>query len=129
MLIIGLGRRTIKNYGSLKTDYCKRCSNNSDFQLHRHIKWLTLFFIPLIPYGKDHLIVCPRCGYYEKIDEITFVKLKTAIENKEVIVDIPLKQEFDPYRGKNETQVNFLKEMAQYKEDRFKKRHTKKPIV
>ncbi|PAB58525.1 zinc ribbon domain-containing protein [Anaeromicrobium sediminis] len=124
MLIIGVGRRTIKNYGSLKTDYCNRCSNNSDFQLHRHTKWITLFFIPLIPYGKDSLIVCPRCGYYEKIDEITFAKLKTAVENREVITQIPLKQEFDPYMGKNETQVNFLKEMANYKKERLKKSNT-----
>ncbi|MCT4595195.1 MAG: zinc ribbon domain-containing protein [Anaeromicrobium sp.] len=121
MLIIGVGRRTIKNYGSLKTDYCNRCSNNSDFQLHKHTKWISLFFIPLIPYGRDNLIVCPRCGYYEKIDEITFTKLKTALENKDLITQIPLKQEVDPYKGKNETQVNFLREMAKHKEESLKK--------
>lgn len=115
MFIIGIGRRTVKNHGKLKTQYCDNCFNKSDFQLHRHIKWITLFFIPIIPYGRDNLIVCPRCGYYERIDDEIFNVLKVALENKEKIKDIPLKQEKDPYLGKNQVQANFIREMNKHK--------------
>lgn len=61
MIIFGWGHVTKKQNGPTMTMKCPNCNNNTWFQLWRHRKWFTLFFIPLIPYSTTHFLSCGVC--------------------------------------------------------------------
>ena len=42
---------------------CNKCKMSNNWPLVKTTKCLTLFFIPIIPYGKDESYICPVCGH------------------------------------------------------------------
>lgn len=112
MIIIGLGRRTVKNYGPKKENYCDHCHNISDWELLKYTKWLTLFFIPVIPYSTKKVLICPICGSALELDNEIFNEMKS----QEGQTDSP-NTTSPNYSGKTETQINFLKQMQEFKDE------------
>jgi uncharacterized Zn finger protein len=41
---------------------CQRCSTPAAHHVVRYVRKFTLFFIPLFPVGRDHLVTCTYCG-------------------------------------------------------------------
>lgn len=61
MIIIGWGHRKTQNLGPVEKRNCPNCGNTDFWELHRLKDYATFFFIPVIPYKTEHLLVCPVC--------------------------------------------------------------------
>lgn len=66
MIIMG-SRRANKVMGQLQSP-CSRCRRQAYHTLVRSNRWFTLFFIPVIPFGKTTISHCNLCGYQTLID-------------------------------------------------------------
>jgi hypothetical protein len=62
VIIFGWGRRTFHHAGAVLFQRCSHCSNTGWFYLVTVRRWLTLFFIPVIPYEQHHMLLCPTCN-------------------------------------------------------------------
>lgn len=61
-VIFGWPRRT-KEYGAAYPHRCPRCDNNSLFYLWASRRWLSLFFIPVVPLARRRFwLTCEVCG-------------------------------------------------------------------
>lgn len=79
-LLFGWGKQTIKSHGPVFRSHCDRCNNEELWQLYTRRTWFTLFFIPVIPYSTEHLVVCPVCSYGAVITSTKFEELKAVAE-------------------------------------------------
>lgn len=61
MMIIGWGQTTRKTFGPTLAVSCPKCHTDSWLHLYRHRRWVSLFFIPVIPYSSIYLLQCPFC--------------------------------------------------------------------
>lgn len=101
---------------------CGYCNDTTIWQLCLIRTWITIFFIPVIPYKRTYSIMCPRCNSYIEIDKEKFYELKAAIEIQRNRPPVN-SSSFEPkanevpdsikYAGKNETQVEYLKCMEE----------------
>ena len=75
--------------------------------------WFTLFFIPIIPYKRQYLLVCPICGQAQQVTREEFDSLAAgAVENNQSPLGQPALSSDDlKYAGKTPTQIAFLKHM------------------
>jgi uncharacterized Zn finger protein len=56
------GMRT-KSKGVAQIEYpCTKCAHATMHLVVESKRWFTLFFIPVIPFGGNHLIRCNLCG-------------------------------------------------------------------
>lgn len=46
---------------------CQVCSKPASQAIVQRVRWFTLFFIPLIPFSKKHLMQCAMCGHVTQI--------------------------------------------------------------
>lgn len=47
--------------GPLPEQDCPNCRNTEHWTLFKVVKYGTLFFVPVIPFGTDYLKTCPIC--------------------------------------------------------------------
>jgi hypothetical protein len=47
---------------------CQQCHQNSYHAVVRTRRWVTLFWIPVVPISKSTTARCNMCGYQEKVD-------------------------------------------------------------
>ena len=73
--------------------------------------WFTLFFIPVIPYSKAYVRVCPICGELDKLTKENFMSIVEG-GTVEKVVDVDSR-----FEGKTETQANYMREMAAFKSE------------
>jgi hypothetical protein len=59
--LFGWGHRTTKEMGPTMAGSCGNCRNETWFHLFSYRTWITLFFIPVIPYESRTLLLCPVC--------------------------------------------------------------------
>ena len=76
-MIFGWGFRTKRIIGPLGPYTCDICNWSGHFSLVRVITWFTLFFIPVLPYSTNYLVLCPNC---QNGAEIERKKVKEFIE-------------------------------------------------
>ena len=57
--------------------HCSHCNNDARWNLTRIKKWITLFFIPIIPYSNEHWTICPICGWGRKLTKEQISRIKT----------------------------------------------------
>lgn len=62
-IIFGWGKPIQKYYGSLFKYHCSHCNNTGDWEFNKYSLWLTLFFIPIIPYETHYYLTCPTCEW------------------------------------------------------------------
>lgn len=119
MILFGFGKITKKVLGEVVQKTCPNCNATELWQLCVMRTWFTLFFIPIIPYKSSYCITCPKCGAYIQLTKEQFTQLCLDLLNSdksepninfEGLEDVNSK-----YRGKNETQINYLKEMESYR--------------
>ena len=62
VLIFGWGNGQAEDHGEVVPVRCPNCHN--DVLLHeiRSTKRISLYFVPVMPYGTDEYLVCPVCG-------------------------------------------------------------------
>lgn len=137
-IIFGWGRKTLKRHGPVFERQCERCNNTDNWVLYTRRTWFTLFFIPVIPYSKEHLVICPVCSYGFVISNEKFKELKEALDGYRDIDDNSSRQidgvsqrnkitqqpdrnnssaynsgNSYEYYGKTETQINYLRQMEE----------------
>lgn len=134
-LVFGWGKQTVKNHGPVFRSRCDRCNNEELWQLYTRRTWFTLFFIPIIPYSTEHLVVCPVCSYGAVITSAKFDELKEVAdcnmdlinkkigedEHKNKISQLMKEKGSSGYKaneshklsGKTETQINYLRQMEE----------------
>lgn len=83
------GYRTFKRKkGVTKTIiHCDNCGMDSHWQLLNLWKWFTLFFIPLFPFHKKKVLVCPSCEYGVKVTKKNKEQIMNEIEDSTSVID------------------------------------------
>ncbi|MDR1066966.1 MAG: zinc ribbon domain-containing protein [Clostridiales bacterium] len=110
--IFGFGHKTIKRFGQINEDSCHRCNNNVKRELVKVTTWFTLFFIPIIPYKTQYLLICPICSDSYALGKAEFDYM---VKNPEDAVEV------DKYTGKTATQIAYLKQMELIRNERSQK--------
>src|SRR5581483_11405740 len=80
MIIFGWGFQTIKIFGPVFKRMCDHCHNEEFWILKRRITWFTLFFIPIIPYKIEWMLLCPVCTYGLMLESAQVEKLRPLAE-------------------------------------------------
>ena len=63
LIIYGWGKQTSKEHGPTLAVDCPNCNNYGWWELSKVTTWITLFFIPVIPYESKRYLACATCGY------------------------------------------------------------------
>ena len=62
VLIFGWGKGRAEDQGEVVPTRCPNCHNNVVLHQIRSKKQISLFFVPVVPYGTDEYLACPICG-------------------------------------------------------------------
>lgn len=108
MIIFGWGKRTMKHYGFSERRNCTNCHNIRTWELRRYRTWITLFFIPVIPYKQMVVKVCPVCGSYA---EVSKMELEQAIKKSKNVNASTHSESQNNDDGLTEVQRNFREQM------------------
>ncbi len=63
VLIFGWGRGPVDDRGEVAPARCPNCHNDVFLHEIKSTKRVSLFFVPVMPYGTDEYLVCPVCGH------------------------------------------------------------------
>lgn len=63
VLIFGWGHGPVEDRGDVAPVRCPNCHNDVFLHTVRSTKRVSLFFVPVMPYGTDEYLVCPICGH------------------------------------------------------------------
>ena len=85
MIIFGWGHQTIWVIGPAFQRMCDHCHNEEHWVLMRRTTWFTLFWIPVIPYKTERLLLCPTCKYGLELDSAQFEKLRPIAETNQML--------------------------------------------
>jgi hypothetical protein len=86
MIADGWGRRTTRVLGTTPVDSCPKCTRGQQFSLLRTRTWFTLFWIPIIPYRREHWFICNDCQAGFKLDDAEVLRVQ-----QEMRFGIPLR--------------------------------------
>ncbi len=83
MIIYGWGKTTDKIVGEYPPSQCpnQNCGAWIGRQLIKRRTWFTLFWIPLIPYKTEYILMCPNCKVGSLLDKAQFNELAQALKN------------------------------------------------
>ncbi|URZ17742.1 zinc-ribbon domain-containing protein [Clostridium felsineum] len=115
MIIWGWGRVTKRKIGEVFQRTCSYCNSTEVWNLCIIRTWFTLFFIPVIPYKKMYCITCPNCGSYIQLTSEQFEEIKKSLQASSGNGNSEAAVEEIKYSGKTETQINYLKQMEDYR--------------
>jgi hypothetical protein len=62
MIILGLARGTLTFIRDVGTRAHPNSGNTRQWGMFRIRTWFSFFFIPVIPYGTEHVVMCPVCS-------------------------------------------------------------------
>lgn len=63
MIAFGIGGATPKDRGAAVPLECKNCGNRGIWHYITSMKWFHVYFTPIFPSEKRHLLRCPVCPY------------------------------------------------------------------
>lgn len=107
----------MKKYASLPPNSCIHCNNTVNKELIKVKSWVTLFFIPIFPYNTKYLLMCPIC---RTCYEITKDQFENYMQGNNIDSKLKAYEDNLKYAGKTPTQINFLKQMDEYKKNQTK---------
>ena len=62
VLVFGWGHGPVEDRGEVAPLRCPNCHNDVFLHKIRSTKRVSLFFVPIMPYGTDEYLVCPVCA-------------------------------------------------------------------
>jgi len=66
LLIFGMRNRA-HQHGPCVAASCPRCHNEVVLSYLVVTRWFTLFFVPLIPFGRRRMLICPICSWQREV--------------------------------------------------------------
>jgi hypothetical protein len=66
LLIFGMRNRA-HEHGPCVAATCPRCHNEVVLSYLVVTRWFTLFFVPLIPFGRRRMLICPICSWQREV--------------------------------------------------------------
>ena len=63
VLVFGWGQGSVDDRGEVAPVRCPNCHNDVFLHLVRSTKEVSLYFVPVMPYGADEYLVCRVCGH------------------------------------------------------------------
>ncbi|WP_224268270.1 zinc-ribbon domain-containing protein [Haloprofundus salinisoli] len=76
-IIFGWPRRS-KEYGETYPGHCSHCDNDQYYELRKSRRWLTLYFLPLLPLERaTRGLFCSICGTGFELDRTQFKAAKS----------------------------------------------------
>lgn len=72
IIIAGAGHPKSEKHITLKTEHCQHCTNQSYWILEKTRYYVTLFFIPTVPYKTEFRFYCSICGNAIILDKNEF---------------------------------------------------------
>jgi hypothetical protein len=66
-ILFGWGKTTVKDHGECIAATCPRCHNSVVLHHIYLTVWFTLFFLPVIPYKRRRMLVCPICNWSREV--------------------------------------------------------------
>lgn len=123
MIIFGFGKITRKIIGRIMEKQCNYCNQLSIWELCLVRTWFTLFFIPIIPYKKQYMLMCPHCGSYMALSKEQFeeMKMRTVSQGGSTQAFAGELSDEIKYPGKTPTQIAYIKQMEAYKNEQKEK--------
>lgn len=124
MIIFGWGHKTLKRFGPVRKISCSNCKNESSWHLQKLTSWITLFFMPIIPYRGDYLLVCPVCRKCLELEKEEFKTIKGLMKKKDNVIseqDLIETDNIVMEAGgiiRTETQINFIRQMKELESNR-----------
>ena len=116
-IIWGFGHTTTKNYGFTSAVNCGRCNNSEPRTALKVTTWFTLFFIPVIPYNTQYLLVCPICGQAEELTKEEFSDLIATVQSGDATYQTQPHSDRQllnkNYAGKTPTQIAYLSQLEE----------------
>lgn len=96
-IIFGWGNAKQKDLGATYPVECGRCGNEVFYHLIKFWKRFSLFFIPLIPYGRKYFLSCPICSSSIELDRDakSIAKELNNILGEEGEIDEEVEQKMD----------------------------------
>jgi hypothetical protein len=67
MSLIWLGKPTGKDYGATLRQQCERCHNDVFYHLVQTQRWLSINFIPILPFSRRYRLECPICAHGREV--------------------------------------------------------------
>lgn len=118
-IIWGFGHKTMKDFGSVPPCSCGRCHNYVHRRMVKVTTWFTLFFLPLIPYKREYLLVCPICNSVAFLTKEEFDGATDGVSyGGQSYPGEHQAAQTDKYAGKTETQIAYLTQMEQARKER-----------
>lgn len=74
MIIIAGANQKNERFITLKTKPCGRCNNQSFWILEKAKHFVTLFFLPVVPYKTEYHFYCSICGNSQLLNKEEFEK-------------------------------------------------------
>lgn len=99
-IIFGWGNAKQKDLGETYPAECGRCGNQVFYHLVKFWKRFSLFFIPLIPYGRKYFLSCPICSNSIELDRETkkvAKELNESIEENQGEIDESIEDKLDEF--------------------------------
>ena len=66
--IVGWGHEKVEDNGTMPRRRCANCRNEEPWRLLTVSRWVTLFFVPVLPTSRRHLTACPVCGWAQELE-------------------------------------------------------------
>lgn len=67
MSLIWLGKPKGKDYGATLRQQCERCHNDVFYHLVQTQRWLSINFIPILPFSSRYRLECPICAHGREV--------------------------------------------------------------
>lgn len=80
IIIAGAGHTSSEKFVVKETKHCFHCNNTSQWLLQKTRYYISLFFIPVVPYKTSYDLFCPICGNSVKLDKESFDIMKRSSE-------------------------------------------------
>lgn len=109
MFIIFGWEQTVKPEATLFKSYCYRCRNDAAWDLYAVTKWISFFFIRVIPFHSRKFLCCSICGDSIELDSQAYGRMRWGGQESNAHGEAISLLEAHQLADKTETQRNFLR--------------------
>ena len=89
-LIFSWGRVRVNDRGPAVAKRCPRCNNDVQLRLVTATKWAGLFMIPMVPYNRQHFLLCPICRTGPELGPHELGAIEAAVERGGTVDEIEI---------------------------------------